>query len=217
MTRDRRRERDQPYLEEHIASARPRPPRTFGELLNWFLEGFRAETPERMHVHEVWRTTRRLDSAGRPTEAVPSAEQGGSQLGSPRYAEPFRQLLENSDRQWTDEAGTVDPYYVRPMRAALARMAGHADDGQSAFMARFLLQVAFAGGDWQSVADRWALVPFAGAPSRAIGDHQRHWTETALRRLHRCWRPDPPIAGLTWVDRSDAQRTAEAQSDGSAA
>lgn len=199
MSRDRRVRRDRPYLDEHLASSRPRPPRTFGQLLNWFLAGFRAETPERMHSRGVWATTRRLDASGTPTESVPVAEQGGSQLGAPRYAEPFRQLLENTDRQWTDERGSVDPYYVRPMRAALARMAGTVDGSDSAFMARFLAQVAFAGGDWESVGSRWSLQPFL----------RQTYTETALRRLHRCWRPDPPLTGPTWLDRSEAQRAAE--------
>lgn len=203
MSRDRRIRRDQPYLDEHMASSRTKPPRTFGELLVWFLEGFRAETPERIHSRGVWATSRRLGADGQPTEAVPAAEQGGSQLGAPRYAESFRQLLENSDRQWTDERGTVDPYYVRPMRAALARMAGRIDGADSAFMARFLLQVAYAGGDWEGVASRWSIQPFL----------RQTYTETALRRLHRCWRADPPLAGPTWIDRSEAQRTAEESGD----
>lgn len=200
MSRDRRIRRDQPYLGEHLASEadRRRPPRAFGELLTWFLEGFWAETPERMHTRGVWSTTRRLDAQARPTEDVKAAEQGGSVLGSPRFAEPFRQLIENSDRQWTDERGTVDPYYVRPMRAAIARMA-RPDGSDSAFMAHFLLQVAYAGGDWQSVADRWDLQVHV----------RRAYIETALRRLRSCWRADPPLALPGWVDRSEAQRAAE--------
>lgn len=198
MSRDRRVRRDQPYLDEHLASARPKQPRTFGQLLNWFLEGFRAETPERMHRRGVWSTTRRLDSAGKPTEAVPAQQQGGSQLGAPRYAEPFRQLLENSDRQWTDERGTVDPYYVRPMRAALAALSRQSGE-DSPFMARFLLQVAYAGGDWQSVAERWEIKPFA----------REAFITAALRRAHRCWRPDPPLSGPTWIERSESQQRAE--------
>ncbi|GEM_PF-6592240 len=204
MSRDRRVRRDQPYLDEHRARASElaRPPRSFGDLLTWFLEGFWAETPERMHSRGVWATTRRLDAQARPTEDVKAAEQGGSVLGSPRYAEPFRQLLENSDRQWTDERGTVDPYYVRPMRAALARMA-RPEGSDSAFMARFLLQVAFAGGDWQSVADRWELKPYV----------RLTYIDTALRRLRNCWRREPPLSLPGWVDRSEAQRTAETATD----
>lgn len=215
MSRDRRVRRDQPYLDQHLARSAElaRRPRSFGELLNWFLEGFRAETPEAMHVDGVWASRRRLDANARPADgdvalyepqtgrvlADGSALSGGSQLGSPRQAEPFRQLIENSPRQWTDEGGTVDPYFVRPMRAALARMAGNDSGGESAFMARFLLQVAFAGGDWQGVADRWELASYARVA----------YVETALRRLNRCWRPDPSVAIPSWVDRSESQQAAD--------
>jgi len=204
-----RRYRDQPYLDEHLASRSQGRPRSFAGLLRWFLEGFAAETPERLHAAGEWvgdppRPNRPSD-VGITPELV-----GGSVLGSPRIAEPFRQLLEEAPAQWhRDETGTR--YFARPMRAALERLAGHRD-GDAPFMAAFLAQVAYSQGDWQSVAARWfPAQPYAW---RAFAEH-------SLRRLEGCylaepkpreWRPDPG-----WVSMSEAQQHAILANEGSAA
>ena len=194
---DRRELRERPYLEQHLSSARQREPRNLAELLHWFLEGFAAETPEVMHARGVWVDRPKRDELG---VRVRGTGQGGSLLGSPQTAEPFRQLLENTPRQVGEDKDTGATFYVRPMRAALERLAGSTEGSDSAFMARFLAQVAYGGGDWEAVASRWKITPFV----------REVYLETALRRLHRLYRPDPPPRTYTtWLDRSDAQRMAE--------
>jgi hypothetical protein len=194
--------RESPYLDDHARSQRDRQeaPRGFAGLLGWFLEGFWAETPERVHTVGVWfGRPSRLDAQGVPVESIPTELVGGSALGAPKQAEPFRQLLENSPRQIAGDGD--EEHYVRPMRAALARLAGRTEDAP--FMARFLLQVAYAQGDWRSVADRWfPATPWAG----------RAFAEQALRRLHGTYQATPPVRylpGPSWVDKSQSQQAAE--------
>lgn len=212
---DRRAYRDAPYIDDKVASEarRQAAPRGFAGLLRWFLEGFWAETPERVHVEGVWfGRPPRLDAAGQAVEEIPSELVGGSQLGAPKQAEPFRQLIENSPRQTSDDG--ADEHYVRPMRAALSQLARR-DDGP--LMARFLAQVAYAQGDWPSVAARWF-------PAYPIV--HRPFTEHALRRLYGSYRGDPPVRyiarpiqpvvderpvrviGPGWVSMSESQRSA---------
>lgn len=185
--------REAPYIGEHVASrsARNQEPHGFTGLLRWYLEGFWAETPERVHVAGVW--------FGPPAAGVPDELVGGSQLGAPKQAGPMRQLLENSPAQVYDH-DTPDAHYARPMRAALYRLASR--DGDATFMARFLAQVAYAQGDWPAVAHRWfPAYPFVHRP----------FTEQALRRLRAQYRDEPPARILPspgWVDLSDSQRTA---------
>jgi hypothetical protein len=210
---------DAPYLDEHAASQRDqdRAPRGFAGLLRWYLEGFWAETPEAVHSTGTWfGRPPRTDAQGQPAEDVasyqppdpdaPPAEPivlsnavaltGGSVLGAPRQAEPFRQLLENSPRQTAGDG--TEEHYVRPMRAALARLAGR-DDGP--LTARFLLQVAYAQGDWRAVAERW----FAAYPVV-----HRPFIEHALRRLYAVYRSEPPArpVGPGWLSMSESQRRA---------
>lgn len=217
---DARALRDQPYIGDHVASKRRRPPRSFADLLRWYVAGLQDEMPERVHASGLWvgRPPRKVerwvegkrvwvDADTTPTELI-----GGSELGSPRDAEPFRQFIENSPRQVAGEG--LDEHYVRPIRAALSKMAGRhrcaADErtdpehvcGESPLMARFLYQVGIAGGDWRSVADRWT--PDAIPPEIA-----RTYTETALRRLAHTYRTTPE----TWIPTgriSDSQANAEA-------
>lgn len=194
--------RDAPYLDDYARSVRDqrRPVSGFASLLRWFTDGFAAETPERMHVRGVW--------FGRPDDALDPVLGGGSQLGAPKQAEPFRQLLENAPTQVVTRDG--DERYARPMRAALARLARNRD-GDAPFMARYLTQVGYAQGDWQAVADRW----FATTPFVAFS-----FTQHALERLHRCYRAEPPnrylpsperrtsVDGPGWVSMSESQRHA---------
>src|SRR3990167_1350639 len=145
--------RDPTYLAEHEASVakKARIPRSLPELLTWFLAGWRAEVPVELHAFGPWRAqAARVGSNGHAVEEIPSAQLGGSLLGSPRYAEDFRALLENSPRQTAygkpaEYDGSEVEFYVRPMRAALARLAGFGHASRpSALMARFLVQVAVA-------------------------------------------------------------------------
>lgn len=199
---DRRAYRDAPFLDEHAASERRRrlEPRGFATLLAWFLAEFAAETPEAVHAAGVW--------FGRPGHDIPGELVGGSQLGAPKQAEPFRQLIENSPRQTAGDG--ADEHYVRPMRAALAALGRRGEDAP--LMARYLNQVAYAQGDWRAVAARW----FPAYPVV-----HRAFTEQALRRLLTVYRPDPPArfesrvtsstktSGTTgWTSLSEAQRTA---------
>jgi len=220
---DARTLRDRPYLEPHLArqSDLAAQPRGFAGLLRWFLEGFWAETPETVHTAGVWfgrPPHEGADVAGYdPSSGLVVSDTttltGGSQLGAPKEAEPFRQLLENSPRQVAGD--TTEEHYVRPMRAALERL-HRRTDGDAPFMARFLYQVAYAQGDWRSVADRWFVTtPWVG---RAFAEH-------ALRRLYPLYRPAPPsrvlegprrermgpnqqAEGIGWVDLSESQRAA---------
>ena len=201
---DRRAYRDAPYLDQHARSqARlQEPPRSLAGLLRWFLEGFAAETPERIHADGVWfgRPPREDPETGIPVEDLPPELVGGSQLGAPKEAEPFRQLIENSPRQTAGVA--ADEHYVRPMRAALHRLSAR-KDGDAPFMARFLVQVAYAQGDWESVAARWRITPFA----------RRAFVLRALERLHGTYQAQPPnrpleAKGPSWVDLSESQRAA---------
>lgn len=210
--------REAPYIGDHVASrsARNQEPRTFAALLRWFLEGFWAETPEQVHAAGVWfGRPARTGTNGRPIEDIPPEQVGGSQLGAPKQAEPFRQLIENSPRQAAGDG--PEEHYVRPMRAALARLAGHHSCtarercdpdhvcGDGPLMARFLLQIAYAQGDWRSVSERW----FPAYPVV-----HRSFAEQALRRLYSGYRPDPPAryeqtpGRPGWVDQSEAQRAA---------
>lgn len=187
---DRREELARPFAGENAESLSRKlaPPK---DLLAWFLEGFRAEMPEELHTGGVWRDWARLDEER-------SAE-GGSLLGSPRLTDAFRTFLESSPLATElaeyegHEARDGDEHYVRPMRAALARLNGRhyctaaerRAPGHScpegAMLARLLYRVAFLDGDWQA-----ASVGFV-QPGLA-----RILLGTALYQLWRRWRPQPP-------------------------
>jgi len=196
-----RRCREQPYLDEHLRSRAADGPRGFAGLLRWFLGGFAAETPERLHAAGKWVGV--PPKPGRPSDAGITPDLvGGSILGSPRVDEPFRQLLEEPAAQWMTDPADGSRYFSRPMRAALERLASHRD-GDAAFQARFLAQVAYAEGDWGSVAARWfPALPYVW----------RSYAEQSLERLQSCylagpaphqWRPEP-----SWIGQSESQRNA---------
>lgn len=136
---------DQPYIGDHIASKARRmaPPKN---LLGWFLDAFRAEMPDELHAGGVWREWVTEDH--RHTG-------GGSLLGAPRYADPFRRFLE--ERPTATEAAEYEghrdlsAHYIFPLRAALARLAGRGPDtAESPFMARCLYRTALRDGDWDA-------------------------------------------------------------------
>lgn len=197
--RTRRAYRDAPYLDDHRRSRRAGPPTGFAGMMRWFVQGYLAETPDELHgIGAYVSRPPRIGPSGEPVEDVPAGQVGGSVLGSPRYSEEARQLLENSPRQTAGDG--METHYVRPMRAALSRLARQ-DDGP--FMARFLEQIGYARGDWTSVAERWfPTQPYV----------RRAFAEQALRRLVDQYEPAPRArydGRPGWVDLSDAQRNAE--------
>lgn len=212
---DARTLRDQPYLGDHVASQRRRPPRSFEDLVAWLVEGYAAETPRAIHAGGLWvgrppRVVERVVDGKRrlvPSEDIPADLVGGSELGSPKDAEPMRQLMENSPRQIAGDG--LEEHYVRPMRAALARLSGRHDCvaverrarrcPPRPLMAHYLTEIAIAGGDWRAVGDRW--------------DYDRGTAEimagTALRELARIYRRAPSATdAVGWVDMSESARAA---------
>ena len=167
-------------------------PKSFGALLVWFLEGFRAEMPEQVHIAGVWRDYVRLDEDRRAD--------GGSLLGSPRLADPFRNLIEGSPFATEPsefeghESREGDEHYRTPMRAAIARlngrhtcssterMLGGHRCGEGAAMARLLYRVALRDGDWEAAAAS------VGIPI----DFQQRLVGEALYRLWRVYDILPP-------------------------
>lgn len=114
---------ERPYRAEHDRSTREKAeralsrPRTLRGLLRWARLAWAHEMPVRLHAAGVWRD-------------YGEHAMGASALGAPRYADPFRRLLENR----ADEAhyGVLAGHettgdgqaYDRPMRAALRRIHG---------------------------------------------------------------------------------------------
>jgi hypothetical protein len=107
--------RPEPYAADHTrsierAASRGVEPRSLTALIRWFRPRWEAETPIRLHSAGVWRS--------RPDEYTPSAEVGGSLLGTPQLSPDFRRLIENSACEIDRESGD----FVRPARAALYRL-----------------------------------------------------------------------------------------------
>ena len=172
-----------PYAADHAGSLvrKARPPR---DLLGWFVRSFREEMPERMHQRDVWRDrSKRGDVPG--YEPV-----GGSVLGTPRDAEPFRQFIEDDARILEvaeyDGSKDVTPHYIRPMRAALARLAGRGSDSSPyPFMARVLYRTALRDGDWDSACASMGITE----PVR------RFYVEAALTKLWARYSEAPQYEG----------------------
>lgn len=203
VDRARRAARESPYQDEHLASIRPTAGSGFASMLAWFVDGFAAETPARLHAAGVWfgspdLSSQSIDPTTNETLSSWIELGGGSQLGAPRLDGSMRQLLENSPKQVYDQA-TPDARYARPMRAALAHLASRDADGW--YAAKYLAQVGYARGDWQAVAHRWFP---------AHGFVARSFTEMSLRRLVACYRLEPPP---NWIKKSDSQRAAEEATD----
>jgi hypothetical protein len=177
-----REDRERPYRAEHDRSVRDkaRPPQGLNRLLAWFLAAFREEVPDRLHQPDVWRDRpKRGDLPGyRPV--------GGSLLGSPRDAEPFRVFIEDGPfaLEHAEYEGQEDrtPHYARPMRAALARLAGRGrDDEPFPFMARALYRTALRDGDWDGACASLGIIE----PVRRL------YIEAALHRLWSRYETEP--------------------------
>jgi hypothetical protein len=142
--------------------------------------GVREEMPERLHQHDVWRDRAKR---GDPDGYAPV---GGSQLGSPRDAEPFRQFIEDDAYvlEVAEYEGHKDrtPHYARPIRAALARLAGRGkDDDIYPFMARALYRTALRDGDWDGACASLGILE----PVR------RPYIDAALERLWMRYETEP--------------------------
>ena len=173
--------RERPYRAEAEERAEQRAqkgtmPKSLPSLLDWYARGWDEEVPERLHTVEVWNgrqqfRTIEVDGKRRVAAVWPDALVGGSALGSHADTSLFRRYLEG----YAGERD-ADGYYVRPMHAALARLAT-----RDHWMARNLFAVAQAGYDWKGVADRGGWV------------HGMYivYIEEALRRL---WREHADVA-----------------------
>ena len=143
IVHDRRANRETPYRREHERSASQRMetgvmPKSLDGLLAWFAEQCSNESPDRLHVHAVWKDRVTQHEQEQGIQAV-----GGSDTGAPAYSEPFRKLIENAPSE-TDQDG----YYLRPLASALSRIARRGNP----LMARHLMLLAWAGFDWRKRA-----------------------------------------------------------------
>ena len=173
-----------PYRLDHERSVRQKmaPPK---DLLAWFLREFREEVPTALHTGGVWRDQVSSGERERGIDAV-----GGSHLGTPRTAEPFRRFLEES-AQITEIAEyeghkDLDKTYSFPIRAALQELAGRGRDTDPfPFMARCLYVTALRDGDWDG-----ALASLGVNPPAV----RQAYIDAALRRLWTKYRPGPYIS-----------------------
>lgn len=181
MTQSVRRTADQPYIGAHLASKahKMQPPQN---LLAWFLDVFRAEMPDELHADGVWRE--HVTEDHRHTG-------GGSLLGAPRYADPFRRFLE--DWETTTETAEYEghkdlaQHYVFPLRAALANLAGRGPaDAPYSFMARALYRTALRDGDWDGACASLGIIE----PVRRV------YIQVALKRLWERFEIEPPARSL---------------------
>ena len=167
-------------------SAKPR------DLLAWFLEGYRAETPTDIHSSTVF--------VGRPGEGFAAFDPqtgeviakaadlaGGSALGAPGYDATFRRYIEDSP--FCTEVPEYEGHRVRdvaykfPMKAALARLAGRGKDRDTyPFMARFLFRVVARDGDWLGAAASMGIIE----PVAVV------YLDASLRRLWDKYEVEPP-------------------------
>jgi len=140
-------------------------PKGLRELLAWFLHEWALEVPSAVHVPGVWRDYVRWDE---DRKAV-----GGSLMGAPALADPFRRYTENSPSETDD-----DGYYMRPMHKAIAQLCGRHPGTKEWWMARYLFRVALGHGDLVTVGAR------SGLHALAVDTY----TEAALYRLWTHWR-----------------------------
>ena len=171
---------DRPYAAQHQASM-GRKAVVPKNLIAWFLCEYRAETPEDIHSPGLWR-----DRVSQGEERNGIRPVGGSLLGSPRYEDLFRRMVEESPFQL--ELASYDgqrdrvPHYAFPIRAALARLAGKGRPYEERpFMARVLHRTALRDGDWQGACASLGIPE----PVRRI------YVEAALGHLWRLYQVEP--------------------------
>jgi hypothetical protein len=172
--------RDAPYHVQNAISVARRmtQPR---DLLGWFVLEFRLEVPAAIHTGGVWRDRKRR---GDPDGYQPV---GGSILGAPRDAVPFQVFVEDDPFavEVAEYEGHKDTavHYAKPMRAAIASLAGRGRDSDPyPFMARTLYRTALMDGDWDAACRSMGIVE----PVRRI------YIDEALRRLWARYATEPP-------------------------
>ena len=144
------------------ALVRERPPASLGGLLRWFAQQMEAETPVRLSVRGVeW------------------DGDGGSLLGTPRWAPQFRALI-HACSGGIESAVNEDGDYIWPCRAALARMARN----RKPLIARWLIGLSLAGYDWRCYADAVGQ-PLEYARLITEGGLAMLWTEYSVSPLVR--------------------------------
>ena len=141
-------------------------PKGLRELLAWFLHEWALEVPDTVHVPGVWRDYVRWDED--------RTSVGGSALGAPPLADPFRRYTENSPSEVD-----ADGFYMRPVHKAIATLGGRRDGTKERWMARFLFRLGLAHGDLDTVGAESGLHPHAVSV----------YAESALYRLWQVWRP----------------------------
>jgi hypothetical protein len=153
---------ERPYAIDHAASIRRKAAKP-RDLLGWFLAGIRDEIPERIHRSGVWA------DAKRPGDITGYVAVGGSLIGTPGTADPFRAFLEGDADETelarlTDAGVTIaDRAYRFPMRAALAALRGRGPvTDPYPFMAAILFRIACMEGDWIAACRTFGLAEPAG-------------------------------------------------------
>lgn len=169
------------YEHDRSVAQKAAPPR---DLLAWFLREYREEMPDELHSSGVWRDRTNTDEADHGIHAV-----GGSLLGSPRTAEGFRRLTEESPftTEVAEYEGHKDTHnhYAFPLRAALARLGGRGKaTDEYPFMAYALLTTARLDGDWDRALSSLGVNP---------GAVRRFYIEIALRLLWNKYEPEPAL------------------------
>lgn len=148
--------KERPYQREadaravELAVAKATMPKDLHRLLQWFELECSAETPDALHSAQVWRD--RVN----PTELRAGLTPvGASDTGALAFDDDFRRHLENGPSELDHRDDIVDGrrYYLRPVRAALSRIARRGRP----LMARHL-QLLAGGFDWKKRADAigWA-------------------------------------------------------------
>lgn len=178
---------ERPHAVEHDRSVR----RQFAKgakprnLLGWFMTEWAREVPTAMHGIGTFVGQPDRESSSRSAslwakESQPADLVGGSHLGSPSIIDAWRRYIENADNELDS-----DGYYVRPIHAALRRVNGKpGSTGKFPFMAKYLLNIALASGDWLAVSRKWAMLDeIAEVYTQASLDHLwNRYSEQADRR-----------------------------------
>jgi hypothetical protein len=186
--------RETPYRVDNERSKRAKmqPPR---DLLGWFMTEFRKEVPDRLHTRGVWR------DAHRRGDAEFYDPVGGSALGAPRMADPFRAYIEDDafGTQPDEYEGhkSLANHYRTPVRAALARLAGRRENGHGYLMARALYILARTDGDIdQAFGGLHAFTKNEAGEVVHDPDGERVYrmvmVQTALRDLYYRYEEEPP-------------------------
>jgi hypothetical protein len=156
------------------------------DLLRWFMDGYRAEMPERMTSRGVW-----------------SANGEGSRLGSPPLSGDLRALTEDDPRDAVEHARLTDDEttkeeeaYRFPMRTALKELAGKAPTGSAYwFMGEVLRLTARLDGNWDKACEVYGIIE----PVR------RAYITACLERLYDRYQAEPSPRVLPRVVRSSTE------------